>query len=64
MTDLIGDYLSHHRPWRPVVDGNWQLGRDIATEEELVVPGDTAKEGRAGATSTSEQTVFERGEGE
>jgi len=63
MTDLIGDYLSRHRPWRPVVDGNWQLGRDIAAEEELVVPGDTAKEGRAGATLTSEQTVFERGEG-
>ena len=64
MTDLIGDYLSRHRPWSPVVDGNWQLGRDIAAEEELVVPGDTAKEGRAGATSTSEQTVSKRGEGE
>jgi len=64
MTDLIGDYLSHHRPWRPVVDGNWRLGRDIVAEEELVVPADTAKEGRAGATSTSEQTVFKRGEGE
>jgi len=37
---------------------------DIVAEEELVVPGDTAKEGRAGATSTSEQTVFKRGEGE
>ena len=64
MTNLIGDYLNHHRPWRPVVDGNWQLGRDVAGEEELVVPGDTAKEGRSGATSTSEQTVFKRGEGE
>jgi len=64
MTDLIGDYLSRHRPWRPMVDGNWQLGRDIAAEEEFDVPGDTAKEGRAGATSTSEQTVFKRGEGE
>jgi len=64
MTDLIGDYLNHHRPWRPVVDGNWQLGRDVVAEEELVVPGDTAKEDRSGATSTSEQTVFERGEGE
>jgi len=60
MTNLIGDYLNHHRPWRPVVDGNWQLGRDVAGEEELVVPGDTAKEGRSGATSTSEQTVFKR----
>jgi 2',3'-cyclic-nucleotide 2'-phosphodiesterase/3'-nucleotidase len=64
MTNLIGDYLSRHRPWRPVVDGNWQLGRDIAAEEEFVVPGDPAKEGRAGTTSTSKQTVFKRGEGE
>jgi 2',3'-cyclic-nucleotide 2'-phosphodiesterase/3'-nucleotidase len=33
MPDLIGDYLNGHRPWRPVVDGNWRIGRDIVAEE-------------------------------
>ena len=32
MTDLIGDYLERNRPWRPVVDDNWTLGRDLAAE--------------------------------
>jgi len=66
MTDLIGDYLARHRPWRPAVDGNWRLGRDIAGEEELIVPTDAAEESRTGASSTStlERTVFKREEGE
>ena len=54
MTDLIGDYLNQHRPWRPVVDGNWQLGRDIAGEEEFVVPEPTAEEGRTEPTTIRE----------
>jgi 2',3'-cyclic-nucleotide 2'-phosphodiesterase/3'-nucleotidase len=33
MTDLIGDYLMTHRPWRPAVDDNWNIGRDITGEE-------------------------------
>jgi 2',3'-cyclic-nucleotide 2'-phosphodiesterase/3'-nucleotidase len=35
MTDLIGDYFSRHRPWKPVVDGNWRIGRDLAAEQEV-----------------------------
>jgi len=33
MADFIGDYLKNHRPWRPVVDGNWSIGRDVVAEE-------------------------------
>jgi 2',3'-cyclic-nucleotide 2'-phosphodiesterase/3'-nucleotidase len=33
LPDLIGDYLNEHRPWRPVVDGNWFIGRDMVAEE-------------------------------
>ncbi len=33
MSDLIGDYLMAHRPWRPVVDDNWSIGRDVTAEE-------------------------------
>ena len=33
MTDLIGLYLNHHRPWRPAVDDNWRIGRDLVAEE-------------------------------
>jgi len=33
LPDLIGDYLDKHRPWRPVVDGNWVIGRDMVAEE-------------------------------
>jgi 2',3'-cyclic-nucleotide 2'-phosphodiesterase/3'-nucleotidase len=33
MADLIGDYLSSHRPWVPAVDGNWSIGRDMVAEE-------------------------------
>jgi 2',3'-cyclic-nucleotide 2'-phosphodiesterase/3'-nucleotidase len=33
MADLIGDYLTNHRPWQPVVDGNWSIGRDVTAEE-------------------------------
>ncbi len=54
MTDLIGDYLNQHRPWRPVVDGNWQLGRDIAAEEEFVAPEPTAEEDRTEPTTLRE----------
>jgi 2',3'-cyclic-nucleotide 2'-phosphodiesterase (5'-nucleotidase family) len=35
MTDLIGDYLMAHRPWRPAVDDNWDIGRDITGEEKV-----------------------------
>jgi 2',3'-cyclic-nucleotide 2'-phosphodiesterase/3'-nucleotidase len=33
MSDLIGDYLMTHQPWRPVVDDNWHIGRDVTAEE-------------------------------
>ncbi len=32
---LIGDYLLSHQPWRPLVDGNWNIGRDITSERPL-----------------------------
>jgi hypothetical protein len=35
MADLIGDYLTTHRPWRPVVDDNWYIGRAITGEEPV-----------------------------
>ncbi len=38
MTDLIADYLQRHRPWQPVSDGNWWLGRDMVAEEEVSAP--------------------------
>ncbi len=64
VTDLIGDYLERHRPWRPVVDGNWSIGRDLAAEEQLEAVGAATEEGRAAASATSVQTVFQRKEGE
>jgi hypothetical protein len=33
MADMIGDYLNNHRPWRPTVDGNWHIGRELSAEE-------------------------------
>jgi 2',3'-cyclic-nucleotide 2'-phosphodiesterase/3'-nucleotidase len=33
VADLIGDYLDQHRPWDPVVDNNWTIGRDIIGEK-------------------------------
>ena len=33
VADLIGDYLDQHRPWVPVVDNNWKIGRDIIGEK-------------------------------
>jgi 2',3'-cyclic-nucleotide 2'-phosphodiesterase/3'-nucleotidase len=33
MPDLIGDYLDSHRPWRPAVDGNWFIGRNMVAEK-------------------------------
>jgi len=38
MADLIGDYLMTHRPWRPVVDDNWYIGRDVTAEEPVKAP--------------------------
>jgi 2',3'-cyclic-nucleotide 2'-phosphodiesterase/3'-nucleotidase len=35
MADLIGEYLMAHRPWRPAVDDNWYIGRDITAEEPV-----------------------------
>jgi 2',3'-cyclic-nucleotide 2'-phosphodiesterase (5'-nucleotidase family) len=33
LPDLIGNYLDAHRPWHPVVDSNWFIGRDMVAEE-------------------------------
>jgi 2',3'-cyclic-nucleotide 2'-phosphodiesterase/3'-nucleotidase len=33
MTDLIGAHLELNRPWRPLVDHNWVIGRDIVAEQ-------------------------------
>ncbi|MCU0233281.1 MAG: bifunctional metallophosphatase/5'-nucleotidase [Thermoanaerobaculales bacterium] len=38
MSELIGDYLARHRPWQPVADGNWVIGRDLAAEEPIAGP--------------------------
>ena len=35
MADLVGEYLMTHRPWRPAVDDNWTIGRDITGEEPV-----------------------------
>ncbi len=35
MTDLIGDWLERHDPWRPVVDGNWWIAPTLAGEQPL-----------------------------
>lgn len=64
MTDLIGDYLDRNRPWRPVVDGNWRIGRDLAAEQEFEATETVAGEGRTGASAISVQTVSQREEGE
>ena len=64
MTDLMGDFLKDHQPFRPVIDGNWSLGRDLATEKELVVSANVAGEVHGGASATNVQTVFKREEGE
>jgi 2',3'-cyclic-nucleotide 2'-phosphodiesterase/3'-nucleotidase len=64
VTDLLGDYLTNHEPWRPVVDGNWRIGRDLVAEEEFAAPAEMAGEGHAGAAATLEQTVSTGKEGE
>jgi 2',3'-cyclic-nucleotide 2'-phosphodiesterase/3'-nucleotidase len=33
VTQLIGEYLERHDPWRPTVDGNWWIGPEIVREE-------------------------------
>jgi len=38
MSDLIGDYLMTHQPWRPTVDDNWSIGRDVTAEEPVTAP--------------------------
>jgi 2',3'-cyclic-nucleotide 2'-phosphodiesterase/3'-nucleotidase len=63
MTDLIGDYLNRNQPWRPVVDANWRIGRDIVTEKELVTRQQAAEEGRGEATEYP-KTEPKEGEGE
>jgi 2',3'-cyclic-nucleotide 2'-phosphodiesterase/3'-nucleotidase len=64
VTDLLGDYLTNHEPWRPVVDDNWRIGRDLVAEEEFAAPAEMAEEGHAGAAATLEQTVSTGKEGE
>ena len=49
MTDLIGDYLTRHDPWRPVVDDNWHIGRELAAEQELAAPAHVAGGGPRGS---------------
>jgi 2',3'-cyclic-nucleotide 2'-phosphodiesterase/3'-nucleotidase len=35
MPVLIGEYLESRDPWQPSVDGNWWIGRDIVSEQQL-----------------------------
>ena len=45
MADLIGDFLDRNRPYRPVVDGNWNIGRDLVAEEQFSGREAVAREG-------------------
>ena len=29
VVDLLREWLAHHRPWRPTVDGNWSVAPDL-----------------------------------
>ena len=53
-----------HRPWRPEVDDNWSIGRDLTAEEQLDAVRVAAEEDRSGASATSVNTVIQRKEGE
>jgi len=64
VTDLLGDYLTNHEPWRPVVDDNWRIGRDLVAEKVFAVSANMAGEGHVGAAATLEQTVSTGKEGE
>jgi 2',3'-cyclic-nucleotide 2'-phosphodiesterase/3'-nucleotidase len=45
MTDLIGDFFDRNRPFAPVVDGNWNIGRDLVAEEHSAGQAAVAREG-------------------
>ncbi len=32
VTELIGEYLARNDPWRPAVDDNWRIGREVVAE--------------------------------
>jgi 2',3'-cyclic-nucleotide 2'-phosphodiesterase/3'-nucleotidase len=34
VTDLIGGFLARNDPWRPIVDGNWWIAREVVAERE------------------------------
>jgi 2',3'-cyclic-nucleotide 2'-phosphodiesterase/3'-nucleotidase len=57
MTDLIGDYFNRHRPWKPVVDGNWRIGRDLEVEREFEATNHLAGEGHSGTSNQSLQSI-------
>ena len=38
MTDLIGEWLTRHEPWNPVVDGNWWIAPSLVGERPLPTP--------------------------
>ena len=40
MADLIGEYLESRDPWRPTVDGNWWVGRDVVSEQSSAADRD------------------------
>ena len=60
MTD-IDDSPDGHEACRPVTEGSWRIGLDIAPEKELIAPEQATEEGRPGATAISGQTVFKPG---
>ncbi len=39
VTELIGEYLSNHDPWRPTVDGNWRVDHESASESTVAGDG-------------------------
>jgi 2',3'-cyclic-nucleotide 2'-phosphodiesterase/3'-nucleotidase len=38
VAELIGEYLERNDPWRPTVDDNWSVGREVVGEREVAVP--------------------------
>jgi 2',3'-cyclic-nucleotide 2'-phosphodiesterase/3'-nucleotidase len=48
VSDLISEYLVRVNPWRPTVDGNWWVGRDIVEGVVHAVDANPRREGGGG----------------
>ncbi len=46
VTELIGEYLQNHDPWRPTVDNNWRVDHKSASETSVAVDRADGGDGR------------------